>query len=614
VERESKDPYRAVEILLSSSVANGMLFDCKGVSPLGLACRNLDKAMYKKLLTAVYKGNIVTTSKTLADSLYSKVPVTDKPEQSIFSFIGEHAPATLLDFLGSMELVKVREEVLGGLFSAPLSKPLYVGLPFHSPQGFWQRYYALADTDGLGKYFEPIPATHVTGFRIPIPGLCGCRPHKRMTDKNRGTISTSIQSREGEGNMSDLLLHTRDGAKGANVLGLSPKGDSSFQNVSHPVMNPLQIIVEAATMIEDNSVFRKNSIVYELVQFKWTHLGSVFQREALIYLVYCSFCGFLSWSIAVTNECKQKELNAYYKTGTGVLGCICSVILFLMSARYFWRELKQFRFQFEMKRRSTKDDKYDCNSWRTFLLTLQDHFVKDGWNVIDFCAFVTQMFTDITFFCVVPGQQEIASVSILLVMLKMGSYARSFEDWGPFVRMVYYTCRDTFKFLTLVLILVAGFSLAFYVLLYDPPAVTLHCPHFWNTTSPYIHNRTCTFKDTGFGDWSTSFLTTFMLLFGQFNGALEVESQSWNFATFLMLFILILTAIILLNLLVAILSDAYQETNRCAEQETMLQRAQMIVEAENVDKIGGKFEELYPKWVHILKPAADEDIVLKKDN
>jgi len=526
-----------------------------------------DKAMCEMLLAAINTGNIVTSPTRLAAVLFSEVPIANEKHRCIFSFLGEHVPATLLNFLKSFQLDKIGDEILGRLISAPLDKPLYVGLPFRSPQGFWQLYHEAGQKQpSRNDDFEPtIPATKVVALRIPIPGLCGTFDKQTPNKNARFSISTK-QGKRGD-TMSHPLL-------------------SQNEEKGVPDINPLQVVLEAATMVGDNSIFSRSTIVYELVQFKWKHLSVPFQREAAFYLVYSVFCSFLSWSIAHTNNLDtQKKLNRYFLTAPGVLGCMCSVILFLMSGGYLWREIKQFLFQFKIKNMCAKQEDIKwARALRTLRFTFWHHFVKDAWNFIDFFAFVAQMTTDVMFFCVAYGQQQLAAISILLILLKLCSYARVFQGWGPFVRMIYYTCCNTFHFLTMVLILLAGFGLAFYVLLY---------------------------QEEGFTSWSDSFLSTFMLLFGQFQGVLSVQSCQWSFSTFLMLVILVLTAIILLNLLVAILSSAYEETIRNAEQDTVLQLAEMIVEAETVDKIGTKFKELFPTWVHILKPAEREQTFSK---
>ena len=56
-----------------------------------------------------------------------------------------------------------------------------------------------------------------------------------------------------------------------------------------------------------------------------------------------------------------------------------------------------------------------------------------------------------------------ASLSLLLLFIKILFYARGFKSWGTLVRMVGEIIRDMGSFMLILMVIVAGFGLAFWV-------------------------------------------------------------------------------------------------------------------------------------------------------
>lgn len=108
-----------------------------------------------------------------------------------------------------------------------------------------------------------------------------------------------------------------------------------------------------------------------------------------------------------------------------------------------------------------------------------------------------------------------------------------------------------------------------------------------------------------------SVFSAYTLMLGEFDFTEFPGTSFWEFFSTILLFI-VFTAfinIIMLNLLIAIMSDIFDHVQESAQSEFLFARARIILEFEEMVnfKSGSKKkssrEELFPTWLQVLTPA-----------
>jgi len=167
----------------------------------------------------------------------------------------------------------------------------------------------------------------------------------------------------------------------------------------------------------------------------------------------------------------------------------------------------------------------------------------------------------------------------LLCFFKFLYFCRFWDAFGPLVRMIYRTIIAMLPFLAVMVILLVGFTMAFKVLEAD---------------------------NEYFRTFLVSLIQTSLMIYGEFGGLEDhIEYPQHHIVTIVMFeILLLLLVIVLLNLLIAIMSDAYGEVKQNSDLEYRLEIANIILEIEKSSAFSRTDARLYPKWVHILKPIS----------
>jgi len=343
----------------------------------------------------------------------------------------------------------------------------------------------------------------------------------------------------------------------------------------------LEVIINTSSSLKDYSAFSDDTIVHALVMLEWGITGPYFMVRTIMYVVYYLVSYLLSLNLAHVHG--ESPGNPVYKNGWTIF---LSLLLIPMCVYGLCREYIQFEseLQLEIQKQSQKNDiqpERKQERWENIFRTVKtwrnaayNHF--DLWNILDFFAFSTQLITDVM---ILAGNNHVlgpAAISMLLLTWKLYSYARALPTVGTLVRIVTRTMMDMWDFLCFLGCWLLGFAFAFYILL------------------PNIE---------GFRTVHESMFTVSMMIYGDFDLLKGAEDDAGILAYIIFQLMMLSSVVTMLNLLIARLTDSYQNVKENAFQESIFQLASIIVELKKADRKGLSGDVHARKWVHLLSPV-----------
>jgi len=527
----------AVTMLLDSDVPSGLIIrdeNNKKESALTVALQASNRTLVEKLLSAISSGKIVQTEALFLLGLFSefwedtsKAGSSDS-KRTVFKAIAMKFPSNFLAFLKSFSLENCDVELIQGIDSAQMDEAVHVALPFKFPRAFWKWYSEnKLRNQSLSPFDKRKPENILQAQRIPFPGIClPC-------------------------------LHLKDNHE-----------------------SPLEVIFQTSASLKDFSIFSEDTIVHNLVMLEWGVIGPYFTVRTLMYLVYYAFTVLLSWNlVSLSNNQNNSSRDTELRNGWTVF---LSVLLILGSLYGLQREVRQFASELKLETQrqdllgTVAGEKHRWfERWKNAFL---NHF--DLWNILDFCAFSTQLATDIMILFSSNHILGVAAVSMLFLTWKLYSYARAISTVGTFVRIVQRSMMAMGNFLGFLGCWLLGFAFAFYVLLS---------------------------QIEGFRTLQESMFSVSLMIYGNFDALIGTEqSADHDILVYIMFQLMMLSSVvIMLNLLIAILSDSYQDVKQNALEESVFQLASIILELRKIDgnSIDTESRRKGMKWVHVLKPS-----------
>ncbi|GMF16356.1 unnamed protein product [Phytophthora lilii] len=129
------------------------------------------------------------------------------------------------------------------------------------------------------------------------------------------------------------------------------------------------------------------------------------------------------------------------------------------------------------------------------------------------------------------------------------------RDSGLIIAMMVHMVKDIYRFFLLYSVFLLGFSGAFYLLLRGT---------------------------NGYETFTTSFITVYLMLYGQltYDNFKEAKGYTWYTSNFLLLVHLLSAVVVLLNILIAMMATTYAEVWDAAEAEALRSHAQAIIRLE----------------------------------
>lgn len=203
----------------------------------------------------------------------------------------------------------------------------------------------------------------------------------------------------------------------------------------------------------------------------------------------------------------------------------------------------------------------------------------------------------------------------MTIILKLLTYMQALESFGFMVNMFQQIMVDIYYFVILLLLFQIAFSNAFFLLFAQ--TLTTGSDDAGDDSVDSVDDATSATDDAGGDDrddtfpdydYGYQFLSTYLMMLGEFDLA-----EFWSLRNrwlVILLFILWLfgSIIVLLNVLIAVLSDSYQNVRGISDAANLKMRLEIIVEfleESSERKLGVIMEET--RWVHALVPVSAKE-------
>ena len=325
----------------------------------------------------------------------------------------------------------------------------------------------------------------------------------------------------------------------------------------------LAIVARASAQQGDYRAYN-SVLVQSIIQFKWDAFAkAIFLSQFALCVLHLSVvCGlyFAVFDDAGRDRTTIRNPAAGSPRGVGEL--LALVFAALLSLGFLCIELSQILIEGQ-----------------------REYFgggAHSAWKALDLFCYALQLVVDgVLAFDV--GALDVLSVfcclNLLAFTFKIISFARVFDDLGALVRMIVKIGYEIRHFMIVVSILLLGFWVSFSLLYNQPPTF----------------DQAIDLIDSGLYQTNTVRRT---------NREIVVIFECFMFAV----------ALLLLNLLIAIMNSAFEQVRQAAFVEVLFEKSRIILNIEKlwlpmvINYAGTDVDFFYPRWLICLAPIARADL------
>lgn len=210
-------------------------------------------------------------------------------------------------------------------------------------------------------------------------------------------------------------------------------------------------------------------------------------------------------------------------------------------------------------------------------------FFLDLQNFIDWTTYATLYAGLILRFAEQEETAQTAAIiatNTILLWLKMLYFLRPFKSTGPLVRMVFFIFNEILPLLSILIAVIFGFSQSFYLLSYSN-------------------------EEMDFADPMLAIFNAFLYMLGSIDNKMMTQSpNNPELAQLLLCVFIFISSILLLNLLIAVMSNAYAKIESKQNAEWERERALIMTEQIHL------FPPSNTKYLYCLQRKED---VLKRE-
>eukprot|EP01043_Picozoa_sp_COSAG02_P023738 COSAG02_NODE_1275_length_13506_cov_8.845603_18_plen_1068_part_00 len=313
-----------------------------------------------------------------------------------------------------------------------------------------------------------------------------------------------------------------------------------------------------------------------LVPFWWDEVGRQYAaREAIIYLI--SFLVPLSLLCISLAGLHTQDAADTFTTTTKVAAGLCTI----WTVRQVWHECLQWS-----ARRA-------CD------------YYGDFWNVVDLLLlglwvamfalfFAPQLF----WWC-----KQVAAAAVLLAYMKVAHFAQGLPGLGRLVQLVISVVSAMRDFLVLFGLTIVGLSLAFMLVFSVAPTSSSGAMNHGGRNDSMASDEPRVNDSIEFGSVPISLFRSFTTIVGDFD--VQTLWQRGSPAVAVFVSAVLFGNIVMLNLLIAIVSDEFEQFMERAHLEAQLALATICEEARCVRRINHKNRpELFERHLFVLRPKA----------
>ena len=188
--------------------------------------------------------------------------------------------------------------------------------------------------------------------------------------------------------------------------------------------------------------------------------------------------------------------------------------------------------------------------------------------------------------------RHLQALAYPLVFLRLLYYFQGFKASGVLVRMIIGIVSGVNIFMGILLIVTAGFSLAFLTMFRHQALVSMS-------------DADVTVEHADESPWSeldTAFISSYQLMLGSFSR----ELSGHRITVILFVIFTYFINIVMLNLLIALMGDLYDAVQETAYPQYLAAKGQLVLEAEaalrHYTLSADRKKECFPTWLQVLVP------------
>lgn len=327
-------------------------------------------------------------------------------------------------------------------------------------------------------------------------------------------------------------------------------------------------MIRALKDAEQEEIMR-TKFVQVLLEEQWNKLGhKQFRRELCVYLLYLISWGV--WCMTGRSSCPPPPtLGEDLRSPAGFTFQLLCVVLIICQIFFLYQELTQFFFELQRQRAETQTRWARLRAIWSYSTT---------WNNLDMARIalvttaVVRSYVDRAGLFVENGDnllegRNLLAITTVFVCSRLVSFLRAWSSTGPLVRTLIIIFWDMSSFFWVMFVMVLTFVFAF-LLLFDQP-----------------------FSIDGLG--STLWYVYMHGIFGDADDAPEGADSASLTARLLLVICVIVMLVVMMNFLIAIMSDSYDKVQENAEVATNVMRLELVYEAEVTKKTGAKRRKAY---------------------
>jgi len=231
--------------------------------------------------------------------------------------------------------------------------------------------------------------------------------------------------------------------------------------------------------------------------------------------------------------------------------------------------------------------------------SLREHY-GGIWNVLDVLSLGSILLAyAVRFFISTESSVLVFAVALPLAYLSTLYYMQGFEESGKLVRMIIGITKGIGSFTTILTVCLVGFSFSFFILYRAGPG---------EYASAGAGGADVVDGPFGMSNWAMSIFTGFLLLLGDFNAEEFSASASYGLTLTLFVVFMFFINIVMLNLLIAIMGDIFDQIQETADAQFMIARAQIVLEFEGkLSSAVMSSEKHFPTWLQVLAPSLESE-------
>jgi len=197
-------------------------------------------------------------------------------------------------------------------------------------------------------------------------------------------------------------------------------------------------------------------------------------------------------------------------------------------------------------------------------------YLRSMWNVIDLTTLILTLVIIIMDFADTKATtlRTVSSVAIVLLWMKFFYFLRIFDSTAPLIRMIVEITADIRPFLLVLVVAIFGFANGFFLLALNRSSEVPEGEESYRFLTTYIEALRYVYL-LGLGEFGVD----------EFAG--KDETVLWIFFIIASIFILI----VLLNLLIAIMSDTFAKVAATSDQAMMREHLQLIMENKQLPSL-----------------------------